>query len=353
MKLKAGAVEGFLARPDPKIATVLLYGPDTGLVAEHARSLAAKVVDDLRDPFRVSELTGEELRFGRGRLVEEAQALCLLGGRRLVRVREAGDGASDAVRDLLALPDQAGFVVIEAGDLPASSSLRKLVEAAPRAMALPCYHDEDRQLGGLVRSLLQQHGLKAEPDALSFLDSHLGADRGITRAEIEKLALYMADRPGASVTLADVSAVVGDSSVLVVEDALLACLLGQRGPLDHALERLLAEGEAPLRLIRAAEIMFTRLLRLAAVAAAGGSIEAALAAARPPIFFRLQKPFAAALRRWSPEALAHGLALLQAAELRCKSAGAPDALLCQAVFAQLAQLPARRQLQADVAEKRR
>jgi DNA polymerase-3 subunit delta len=311
------------------------------------------VVDDLLDPFRVCELTGEELRFGRGRLVEEAQALCLLGGRRLVRVREATDGASDAVRDLLALPAQAGFVVIEAGDLPASSSLRKLVEAASAAMALPCYHDDDRQLDGLVRSLLQQHGLKADPEALSFLDSHLGADRGITRAEIEKLALYMADRPGAPVTLADVSAMVGDSSALEVEDALLACLLGQRGGLDRALERLLAEGEAPVRLIRAAAAMFTRLLRIGAVASAGGSIEAAIAAARPPIFFRLQKPFAAALRRWSPDALAQGLALLQAAELRCKSAGAPDALLCQAVLAQLAQLPRRRELTADAVEKRR
>ncbi|MGD9507698.1 MAG: DNA polymerase III subunit delta [Geminicoccaceae bacterium] len=353
MKLKAGAVDGFLARPDPKIATVLLYGPDLGLIAEHARSLAAKVVDDLRDPFRVSELTGEELRFGRGRLVEEAQALCLMGGRRLVRVREATDGSSDAVRDLLALPAQAGFVVIEAGDLPASSSLRKLIEAAPSAMALPCFHDEDRQLGGLVRSLLQEHGLRAEPDALAFLDGHLGSDRGITRAEIAKLALYMADRPGASMTLADVSAVVGDSSALEVEDALSACLLGRRRELDRALERLLAEGEAPVRLIRAAATMLMRLLRIAAVARAGGSVEAALAAARPPVHFRLQKPFAAALRRWSPDTFAQGLALLQAAELRCKSAGSPDALLCRSALAQLAQLPARRELPADGVEKRR
>ena len=203
-----------------------------------------------------------------------------------------------------------------------------------------------------LRKLSKDAGA-SEPDALSFLQSHLGGDRGITRAEVAKLALYMADRPGVPATLADVTAMVGDSSALEVEDALLACLLGRRGELDHALARLLAEGEAPVRLIRTAAGTLTRLLRLGVVAAAGGSIEAAIAAARPPIFFRLQKPFADALRRWSPEALAQGLSLLQAAELRCKSAAAPDALLCQAVFAQLAQLPARRQLPADAAQKRR
>ena len=95
MKLKPAQVDGFLARPDPRIATVLLHGPDTGLVAERARRLAAGIVDDLKDPFRVSELTGDELREKPGRLVEEAQALCLLGGRRLVRVREAARPLGD------------------------------------------------------------------------------------------------------------------------------------------------------------------------------------------------------------------------------------------------------------------
>lgn len=346
MKLKAAAVEGFIARPDPRVATVLLYGTDAGVVAERARMLATGVVEDLKDPFRVSELTGEELRFGRGRLVEEAQALCLLGGRRLVRVRDASDGASEAVRDLLALPEQSGFVVIEAADLPASSSLRKLIEGAPAAMALPCYHDEERQLEGLVRGLLREHGLSLDPDTLTFLEAQLGGDRGVTRAEIAKLALYMADRPGEPVSPADVAAVVGDSSALGVEDALVACLLGEAARLDRALARLLAEGESPVRLIRAAAGMLTRLLRLSA---SGGSV----AAARPPIHFRLQRPLSAALRRWSAESLAHGLALLQAAELRCKSAASPDALLCQAVFAQLAHLPRRRQLPADATEKRR
>lgn len=353
MKLKAAAVEGFLRNPDPQVATVLLYGPDAGLVAERARVLGGRVLDDLQDPFRVSELTGEELRSGRGRLVEEAQALCLLGGRRLVRVREAGDQASDAVRDLLALPDQAGFVLLEAGDLAASSSLRKVIEAARSAVALPCYRDDDRQLGGLVQACLREQGLRAEPEALSFLHSHLGVDRGVTRAEIAKLALYMVDRPGAMVSLADVVAVVGDSSALEVEDAITAVLIGRGAELDHAAARLLAEGEAPVRLIRAAAGVLTRLLRLSGAVAAGSSIEAAVAAARPPIFYRLQKPFADALKRWSPAMLTHGLGLLQAAELRCKSAGAPDALLCQAVFAQLARLPDRRQLPADGREKHR
>ena len=347
MKLKPQAIDAFLARPDGRIATVLIYGPDAGLVAERARTLAGKVVDELSDPFRVSELTADELRSAPRRLVEEAQALCLMGGRRLVRVRDAGDVATPAVRDLLALPAQEGFVVLEAGDLGGGSSLRKLVEDAAMAAALPCYRDEAAALGGLVRALLAEHQLRAGADVADYLESHLGGDRAVTRAEIAKLALYMADRPGAMVNLEDAAAIVGDSSALGVEDAVHAAVLGRRPELERALERLLAEGEAPVRLIRAAATLLLRLLRLSGGLSAS-SVESVLASARPPIFFRHRAIFAEALRRWTPEALAAALAMLQAAELRCKSAAAPDALLCRVALAQLATFPrARGQSRAD------
>lgn len=337
MKLQAGRVEGFLARPDPTVATVLLYGTDAGLVAERGRRLALRVVDSLDDPFRVSELGADELRQSPGRLVEEAQALCLLGGRRLVRVRDAGDGVAAAVKDLLALPDQAGFVLLEAAELGGGSNLRRQIEAHPRAMALPCFLPNERDLEDQIRELLAEHGLDAAPDAFAYLAAHLGSDRALTRGEIEKLALYLG--PGTRrVTRADAMAVVGDSSALGLDDAVQAAILGQRAALETALDRLLAEGEAPVRLLRATATFVLRLLRLKAEIAGGTPVEAALKAARPPIHFSVERQVRAALQRWSAEALMTALSLLQTAETRCKSTAAPESLVCRAALAQLATL---------------
>jgi DNA polymerase-3 subunit delta len=340
VKLTATRVEGFLAKPDPAVATVLLHGPDAGLVAERARRLARMVVDDLDDPFRVSELAADELRVAPGRLVEEAQALCLMGGRRLVRVRDAADGISPAVRDLLALPQQEGFVLLEAGELGGGSSLRRLIEAGPRAMALPCYREEGRDLAAFVRELLNEHRLQAEPNAFNYLVAHLGGDRALTRAEIAKLALYLADAPDARVTLADAAALVGDSSALGVEDAVQAAALGETARLDRALDRMLAEGEAPVRILRAAATFLLRLLRLRTEMAGGSSAQAAVAAMRPSLPPRVQDALVAALQRWGPDALVTGLALLQAAETRCKSTGMPEALICRTALARLGTLAA-------------
>jgi DNA polymerase-3 subunit delta len=38
--LKSGEIETFLTRPDPRLAIVLVFGPDLGLVRERADSLA-------------------------------------------------------------------------------------------------------------------------------------------------------------------------------------------------------------------------------------------------------------------------------------------------------------------------
>jgi DNA polymerase-3 subunit delta len=338
LKLPAGKVEAFLQRPDAAVATVLLYGSDAGLVSERALRLAKSIVEELDDPFRVSELSADELRTSPGRLVEEAQALCLLGGRRLVRVRDAVDAIGPAVRDLLALPAQEGFVLLEAGELASGSSLRRAIEQSPSAMALPCFLPSERDLGEQVRVHLAEHGLDATPDAFAHLVASLGRDRALTRVEIEKLALYLADAPQARVTLADAAAVVGDSSALSLDDAVRAALLGEQAALDAALDRLLAEGEAPVRLLRTVASFLLRLLRLRADIAGGVPLEAAIKAARPPIHFSLEPLVRTALGRWHGEALIEGVAILQAAEIRCKSTGMPEALICRAALGQLGRL---------------
>lgn len=338
MKLAGRQVEAFMARPDPAVATVLVYGPDAGLVAQRARDLARKVVDDLDDPFRVTELAADDLKDAPGRLVEEAQALCLMGGRRLVRVRHGADLIAPAVRDLLALPDQAGFVVIEAGELGSGSKLRRLVEDAKRAAALPCYREEAAALGETIRQALEREGLTIEPAAMDHLTRHLGGDRLLTQREVEKLALYMADAPERRVRLEDAAAVVGDSAALDLDDIVHAAILGDAAKVERGLARLLAEGGPPQRVLRAAANVLMRLLRLQAEVSAGTPAMTAIKAARPPIFWKLEGTYAQALRRWSACRLLEGLALLQEAETRCRT-GQPEPVICRAALASLIRLP--------------
>jgi len=337
VKIKATAVDGYLRRLDPRIAAVLLYGPDGGRVRERADELTRDVAGALADPFRVSELSAVSLRDDPARLGDEAAALPMGGGRRVVRLRATGDALAGLLADYLGGPAAPGLVVIEAGDLPPRSSLRRLIEGAGNAAALPCYRDDAADLARLVEAELERRGLTVGPDALAYLVANLGDDRAVTRSEIEKLALYKGDGPG-RVELADAVACVGDSAAISLDDAVYAAADGDLAGLDRAVQRGFLEGQSAVSLLRAAARHFLRLHLVAGAAARGADLGPTIAALRPPVFFKLQDRFRRQVERWPVAALANALDRLVDAEIACKRTGAPDRAICQRALMEAARL---------------
>src|SRR3546814_14622015 len=86
-------------------------------------------------------------------------ALALTGGRRAVRIRDVGDGAATAVKQVLDGPETDNLAVLEAGDLGPRSPLRKLCEAASNAAAVPCYLAAAEAPASLVREMLGEAGV--------------------------------------------------------------------------------------------------------------------------------------------------------------------------------------------------
>lgn len=336
MKIAGGRAEAFVKRPDAAVAAVLVYGPDGGLVRERAGQLARAVVDDPSDPFRVVELTAADLKADPARLADEAAAISLGGGRRLVRLRDAGDPLAPLITEFLAVADpKAALVIIEAGDLAKRSALRRALEESDRGAAIPCYADDNRSLAAVIAETLGAHGLKAAPDALAFLVANLGADRSISRAELEKLALYKGE-PG-SVTLEDAIACVGDSAATSIDGVVFAAASGDFAGLERMLARAFGEGVAAIAILRAANRHFLRLHWVRGQVAAGRTVEQAIAALRPPVLFLHADAVKAQARRWPADRLERALAILMETELECKTTGMPDVALCGRALLRIAQ----------------
>jgi DNA polymerase-3 subunit delta len=332
VKLSAGQVEGFLRRPDPQIRAVLLFGPDAGLVRERADILARAVCPDLRDPFRVAELTAATLAADPARLADEAAQISLMGGRRVVRLRDAGDQQSPLLARFLADMPGDALVIAEAGDLPGRSALRRAFDDSTQAAAIGCYPDNARDLAAVIRDTFAAQKIAISRDAVAFLVAHLGGDRLLTRAELEKLALYAG--AGGRIELADAQAVISDSAALSLDDAVLAAAEGDAAALDRALARVFQEGEAAVTIIRALLRHLHRLHVLAAQLAAGGSIDNVIRSARPPIFFKQQDSWRRQLQRWTEPRLREALDRVAVTEFSMKQTGLPAETLCrEAMFA--------------------
>ena len=126
-----------------------------------------------------------------GRLADEAGAIGLFGGKRLIWVRGAGNDRVliGAVGARQKLPETT-TVIIEAGELKKGTALRRAIEETPEALAVPCYADESRVIHALIDEELGGAGLRITPAARQRLTEALGADRLASRGELRKLALY-------------------------------------------------------------------------------------------------------------------------------------------------------------------
>jgi DNA polymerase-3 subunit delta len=337
VKLSGKTLASFLARP-VELGAVLIYGPDSGLVRERFDQLARGVCPDLGDPFRVAELTPALLKDDPARLADEANAMALTGGRRVVRVQGAADSLTSLFESFLAGPPAQALVLVAAGDLGARSSLRKLFEDSKVAAALPCYLDDRQAIDGLIHASLKPHGLALEDDAMAFLADRLGGDRLASRAELDKLVTYMGEGGSRTIRLEDVEALIGDSAERNQEDLVFAAASGQTLESQRVLDRLLREGSEPVGLLRALARHLQKLHLVKGQIAAGQSAEQAMNGLRPKLFFKRTDAFRRQVENWSLAKLAQAMDLAVTAELDCKTTGMPARALCGRTFLQIAQL---------------
>jgi DNA polymerase III subunit delta len=337
VKIEARQAEAFLKKPDPKIRGVVIYGNDDGLIAERALQLAKTVCEDLKDPFRVVDIAGEALKGDPARLADEFGAMSLMGGRRVIRVRPAGEESAEALENLVAAPAGDALVVIEGGNLTPRSGLRTLAETEACLAALPCYMDSEGELERLVESAAKAQGLSVDPDALEWIVERLGGDRGQTRSEIDKLLLYKTGDGGKSVTLDDALAVLGDTAAIGIDDVIGATFDGNVEALDRALDRVFAEGGNPVQLVRSLQRHTDQLHVVSGHVAAGGNLEAAMFKARGlPRGGPVRQRFERHVRAWTLPRLSAALDRILEDELRTKSTGLPDEAIARRLCLSLA-----------------
>lgn len=325
MKIESRQIEVFLKKPDPKVRGVVVFGNDDGLVAERGVQLARTVCEDLKDPFRVVDIAGDVLKGDPARLADEFSAMSLMGGRRVIRVRPAGEESAAALQNLVDAGAGDALVVLECGNLTPRSTLRTLAETEGCLAALACYADSSEELERLVESMAKAHGFSVEEDALEWIVSRLGGDRGQTRSEIDKLLLYKTGEESKTVTLVDATAVLGDTSAMDIEDVVAATFDGDLVMLDRALDRVFAEGGNPIQLVRGLQRYADQLHLVSGHAAKGGNLEAAMFKARGlPRGGPIRRRFENHLRTWPLNRLGDALTAILRAEQDCKSTGYPD-----------------------------
>ncbi|MDE8348339.1 MAG: DNA polymerase III subunit delta [Acidocella sp.] len=326
MKIDAGRVEAFLKNPG-SVNVVLIYGPDGGLVAERALALVKAALAGADETFNYAELYDE------ARLLEEATAVSLLGGRRVVRLRDAGEGAVKPVEALLKTASDA-LVILEGGELTAKSKLRALAEKSPQMACIACYAVDAARLPRALSERLRALGVTIDSEAAAWAGANLAGEEGAIRQAVELLYLYAGGLR--QLSLADVQAALAAGGETSMQEAIDATLTGDTAGTDRALALAFEAGDSPVAVVRILLGELMRLRLLAAQISTGGSISEAVAGARPPVFFKRVPFVTKALGLWTLATLNQAIAAALTAEAACKTTHVPDTAYCRQMMLGLA-----------------
>lgn len=340
VKLAFRQIDGFAKSPPADMLAVLVYGPDEGLARERLMLMTKSVASDVNDPFNVVEFSADQLAENPARLLDEVQSISMLGGRRVIRLRSASDKVANILRDVLeSIRAGDNLLLVEAGELPPRSALRQLFEASKVAAALPCYVEDERDIGRVLADAIKAEGYSIPSDALGYMAANVVGDRGVARSEVQKLVTYMgANR---QITLDDVIACTGQAAALSLDDLSRHVAGGQFAEADRILTFVLSEGLPAVTVLRTLQNHFARLYVTRIRIDQGDTAEAAMKKLRPEVFWKMKAPFEAQLRAWTVPMIEQAQSVLVTAEAKCKQTGAAPDILCSRALLTLSQMAAR------------
>lgn len=334
--VKAHQAQAFLNSPDPKIRAVLFFGSDAGLVSERAQALARTAAGRFDPPGELIRLDDADLDADPDRLAVELGTVPMFGGPKIIRTAASRRVTAAALKPLIESGMLEGVLIVEAGNLKPDDALRALFEKSAAAAAIACYADAAQDLETLIREMMRDAGATISADARHALVERLGADRALSRGEIEKLLLYVGAR--SEIGVEDVEAVVGDVSELALERITFAAASGQVARAVAECGRAVSAGESSQAIIAATQRHFQRLHRARAAVDRGSSLDDALRQMRPPLHFKQKDAFAAQCRLWTTPRLNAALGRISAAAKSARLSGSLEDALSERLVLSLAMM---------------
>jgi DNA polymerase-3 subunit delta len=300
VKASKGTIGRAVDQPNANIRFYLFHGPDEA----QSRALAGRLLEALgATKFVVS---ASAVKSDPASLVDEAGAMSLFGGKRLVWIEPATKDIEEGVAALLEGAETESAVVAIAGSLAKTSALLKLAEASPLAVAYASYVPEGQDAERMVIDVGRRFGLKISPPVAARLADAADNDQAIVSQELQKLALYIDASPHAPKELDhgaidEIGVANAEGDFQRLADLALG---GEIEELSEELAKLTAGGSEAIPVVRSLQ---RRLLMLAPARARverGERIDAVMTSLGKALFWKDKSAVQRMLQKWSAEDIA-------------------------------------------------
>lgn len=330
MKISNFQIENYIQKiATEEIAGCVIYGPEQSLVNYRFDLVSKKIVSDLSDPFLVSNLNKEKLS-DKGILADEFFSFSMLGGRKLILVKDSDVACAAALKVLFEDDNfhksdwkNSNFILIAAGDLDRSSALRKMAEDNSYFAAIPCYEDDERVIKKFIFDELRKKQIKSSPQVVDYMLESLGKNRQTILAELEKIEVFLADNKDLTPEIAE-KLIGSEAEISANEFVMSFASKNFNAALLHA-EKLFRNGFEPITLIRFVSNYLQKLYHAKIEIENGLDFESAVKAQR--LFFKVEAEFRKNLKNLDLKFLINVLDNLEKLEAKIKSGATNSKIL--------------------------
>lgn len=301
---------------------VLIYGGDEGGVS----ALASDALQGAPSPLRLQAdgLSAPDLR-------AHLSTGGLFGAAAPVRIAGASDKHTPILRKALEGLAGGPCVIVEAGVLKKTSSLKTLFDTLGHTAVL---HPLDtKTAASWMGRAVASAGLALDAQALKGSEARLPSDRMRILRIAEVLVLHALGRGAQRVEAEDINAIVGHEGDVDLTQALMAACAGDTTGALQAIDSQLSSGENPIALLRA---WGWKLQRFDDMVRSGARPAQAVASARPPVFFTERAVSERILTRLGAPGIAFALEQMDAAERNIVHGGQPPRIVLERWLMRLA-----------------
>ena len=315
MKAKPYQLPALATRLQSEFNAALVFGTDNTGVQEVGKSIQ-NILIPKPGPFSIISLTPQDLKNNPNRILEEANTPDLIGGKRLIWLKETTAQHADIMSEFIEKCQTDAFLLMTAENLTKSSALRVESEAHPSILVIACYPPEMMDLQRIIQTFAREAGFDFTKEAIDYLIQNTDNNTLILKNELTKIQLWNQDKK--QITLEMIQNLVGTGTVNA--DTLIQALANhQLKKALFALNALLAQGENPVTLLRQVARYFEALLKGVDKLANGESTAEIAKKILKPAQFRLEESVIEQLHSWHKTTLLKAHHHLLQAEIKMKS----------------------------------
>ena len=338
MKLTSRDVLSFFKSPPKGITGVLIYGNDPMRVSDKRQQLLQSLLGSNADEeMRLARISREILKKEPEQAIDLCKAQGFFPGERALLIEEANETITDIIiKAVEAWKDGDATIIITAGSLKPSSSLRKFFEQKKNTYSVPIYDNPMTKFE--VEKIIAESGLQnvTQDSFAQLLTVASELQPGDFKQTVDKLALYKLsdEKP---VTYQDIINCKPISNEADIDEVLSVILAGNEFKVSQILGRLSSQGTLPVTLIIAATRHFKALF---SIISNPGGVNAGATALRPPIYGPRKEALTNQAQKWGPVKIKTAIKILTATDLQLRSSSqqVPQMALVERIFIRIAML---------------